>query len=204
MAQKYIILLNGPKEARPDLAATIIGSYLRNRPGFSYTHESFMAPVYLATHTLFGIPNSRSMYVADDPKWEETPTNLFFGYAPIEAYSQVECVLDRIGGAYGEASAHVLSRKVYRETVSNVFGVPDCETFDQVWPICMRLTNVRVMLIELHHPEQRSWHNYVGDKCKSDPRTKDVVVRKIYDVDDRDAFSIMIKGAVKSFLKLED
>lgn len=207
MAQKKIIAFNGPPNSGKDLSATIVGSYLRSKPGISVMQCKFADPLKLATHTLFAIPHSTAYYEAEfGNAWKNTPQPEFFGHTPREVYIAIS---EEIGKRFGGPAVfgRVQLRKIKRETVANTFVFSDCGFFDEIVPLITEFGKENCLVIELRRPGTSfadDSRGYIGDSVRTDPRTKGTVVRTIHNDDDRDLLNIQVKGAVKSFLKLEE
>lgn len=207
---KKVILFNGPPGVGKDTAVRTAITYLfTHAPYLNAKHMKFAEALKKATHALFGVDhwNWDHFDKPENAPYKDVPCGEFFGMSPREAY--ISMSEDYAKPKIDPLFFGWIARRKIGVSNSNCFLFSDSGFVDELDPIVRYVTPESMLLVELYAKDKSfksDSRGYIGDEVKK--RWPGITVRKITnefgDAQDLELFRMYCKGAVKSFLDIEE
>jgi hypothetical protein len=210
MSHQKIILFNGPPRSGKDTAVKLALSYINTSAAYLRpVHMSFADPLKETTHKMYNAFFSPGHF----ENAKNTPTPVFFGKTPREAYIEVsERMVKPVLGQDHWGRVAVVKMNGMR--ANNVFLFSDSGFVEELVPIINSFGPKNVTIVELEttingHGLTFSGDSrgYIGAEAKKQfPSIGLYRIPNSIDTDDPNLtmFSVLVSGICKMVLKLDD
>lgn len=212
MPNKQVVLFNGPPGSGKDLSTIIADNFLTKKYGEGQHHPfivkkmKFAETLKAASHALLGIPYSTEHYERIHGNgWKDEAQVEFFGKTPRSEYialSEEFAKLRHGNSVFGRVAA----RTVTFDKSHNTFVFSDSGFADEVVPLVSAVGVNKIFVIELERPGctfDGDSRGYIGAEL-SERFAGKIQYRRIRNDDDKQHLTLLIKGILTKYLKVQD